>query len=58
MHLEMAKKSMGIRSVGDHTVPVCVDFKSRGKKPNLSLTYRRNRNETDQVHVFDLDQWI
>ena len=35
-----------------------VDFKSRGKKPKLSLTYRRNRNETDQVYVFDLDQWI
>jgi len=28
---------MGSRSVGDHTVPVYADFKSKGKKPNLSL---------------------
>ena len=44
--------------MGDHTVPVYVDFKSRVRNQNLSLTYRRNRNKTDQVHVFDLGQWI
>jgi len=44
----MAKKYMGSRSVGDHTVLVYVDFKSRGKEPDLSLErYLREKQRRD-----------